>query len=122
MTTAAAIESSSALAWFHALSDETRLGIVAKLAFPTLPRKWSVAGYLALGWIAVVALVPMIASVPRAALWLIAAGGLVYSFGVPVYVSKSLRFRRAIWHSFVIAAAALHWAAVLIVVVAPRPA
>jgi hemolysin III len=98
------------------------IGIVAKLAFPALPHKWSVAGYLALGWIAVVALVPMIASVPAAALWLIAAGGLVYSLGVPVYVSKRLPFRRAIWHSFVIAAAALHWAAVLIVIVTPRPA
>lgn len=97
-------------------------GIVTKLAFPTLPRKWSVAGYLALGWIAVVALVPMLASVPRVALWLIAAGGLVYSLGVPVYVSKRVPFRRAIWHSFVIAAAALHWAAVLIVIVTPRPA
>lgn len=94
-------------------------GIVTKLAFPSLPRKWSVAGYLALGWIALVALVPMFESVPRAAMWLIAAGGLVYSLGVPVYVSKRLPFRRAIWHGFVITAAALHWVAVLIVVVTP---
>ncbi|MGD9597730.1 MAG: hemolysin III family protein [Steroidobacteraceae bacterium] len=93
-------------------------GIVAKLAFPQLPRAWSVAGYLALGWIALVALVPLIESVPRAAMWLIAAGGLVYSLGVPVYVSKRIPFRRAIWHGFVIAAAALHWVAVLIGVVA----
>ncbi|MEZ5532986.1 MAG: hemolysin III family protein [Steroidobacteraceae bacterium] len=92
-------------------------GIVAKLAFPQLPRAWSVAGYLALGWIALVALVPLIEGVPRAAMWLIAAGGLVYSLGVPVYVSKRMPFRRAIWHGFVIAAAALHWVAVLIGVV-----
>ncbi len=93
-------------------------GIVAKLAFPQLPRKWSVAGYLALGWIALVALVPLIESVPRVAMWLIAAGGVVYSLGVPVYVAKRLPFRRAIWHAFVICAAALHWVAVLIGVVA----
>ncbi|HQW09372.1 MAG TPA: hemolysin III family protein [Steroidobacteraceae bacterium] len=93
-------------------------GIIAKLAFPQLPRKWSVAGYLALGWIALVALVPLIESVPRAALWLIAAGGFVYSLGVPVYIAKRLPFRRAIWHTFVIAAATLHWVAVLIGVVA----
>jgi hemolysin III len=83
-----------------------------------LPRKWSVAGYLALGWIALVALVPLIESVPRAAMWLIAAGGFVYSLGVPVYVAKRLPFRRAIWHTFVLAAATLHWIAVLIGVVA----
>lgn len=93
-------------------------GIVAKLAFPQLPRKWSVAGYLALGWIALVAIVPLIESVPRAAMWLIAAGGLVYSLGVPVYVAKRLPFRRAIWHAFVIVAASLHWVAVLVGVVA----
>lgn len=95
-------------------------GIVAKLAFPTLPRKWSVAGYLALGWMALVILVPLIESVPRAALWLIAASGLVYSLGVPVYVSKRLPFRRAIWHGFVVVAATLHWVAVLIGVVTPE--
>jgi hemolysin III len=95
-------------------------GIVTKLAFPQLPRKWSVAGYLALGWIALVALVPLIESVPRAAMWLIAAGGLVYSLGVPVYIAARLPYRRAIWHGFVIAAAALHWVAVLLgVVVVP---
>ncbi len=60
---------------------------------------------------------PLIEGVPRAAMWLIAAGGLVYSLGVPVYVSKRMPFRRAIWHGFVIAAAALHWVAVLIGVV-----
>lgn len=97
-------------------------GIVAKLGFPTLPRRWSVAGYLVLGWIALVALVPMIETVPRAAMWLIAAGGLVYSLGVPVYLAKRLPLRRAIWHGFVTCAAALHWVAVLVGVVAPRVA
>ncbi|MGE3667299.1 MAG: hemolysin III family protein [Steroidobacteraceae bacterium] len=95
------------------------VGIVAKLGFPQLPRKWSVAGYLALGWMALIALVPLIESVPRAAMWLIAAGGLTYSLGVPVYVAKRLPYRRAIWHVFVISAASLHWAAVLVGVVAP---
>ena len=51
-------------------------------------------------------------------MWLIAAGGFVYSLGVPVYVAKRLPFRRAIWHTFVLAAATLHWIAVLIGVVA----
>ncbi len=94
-------------------------GMVAKLAFPTLPRRWSVAGYLMLGWIALVALEPLLETVPRPAMWLMAAGGLVYSLGVPVYVARRLPFRRAIWHGLLIIAAALHWAAVLVGVVAP---
>lgn len=95
------------------------IGIVAKLAFPHLPRAWSVAGYLALGWIALIALLPLIETVPRAAMWLIGAGGLVYSLGVPVYVARRLPYRRAIWHAFVVSAATLHWAAVLVGVVVP---
>lgn len=113
------LEGSWAIGMTSAVWGIATVGIVAKLAFRQLPRAWSVAGYLALGWIALVALVPLIESVPRMALWLIAAGGLVYSLGVPFYVARRLPFRRAIWHTFVVAAAALHWVAVLIAVVAP---
>jgi hemolysin III len=56
------------------------------------------------------------------ALLLLLIGGLVYSVGVIVYVRHSLPFRRAIWHGFVIAAAAIQYAAILIGVVLPaRP-
>ena len=53
------------------------------------------------------------------ALGLLLAGGLVYSLGVIVYLNRSLPFRRAIWHGFVVAAAATHFAAILIGVVLP---
>ena len=44
-------------------------------------------------------------------------GGLVYTTGVLFYVQKRLKYFRAIWHGHVVAAASVHWVAVLIGVV-----
>ena len=44
---------------------------------------------------------------------LLAAGGVIYSLGVLIYISRALPYRRAIWHGFVIVAAGSHYAAVL---------
>jgi hemolysin III len=97
-------------------------GVAGKLFLPGLGRGFWVALYLALGWIAVVAVKPLLATVSLMALILLLAGGLVYSAGVIIYVRRSLPFRRAIWHGFVIAAAGMQYAAILTGVVLPaRP-
>jgi hemolysin III len=90
------------------------LGAAAvKLLAPGVDRKFWVALYLALGWIAVIAIKPLLAGVSALALVLLLIGGLVYSLGVIVYLKTDLPFRRAIWHGFVTAAAATHFAAIL---------
>lgn len=102
--------------WILALA-----GAAAKLFLPGLGRGFWVALYLGLGWIAVIALKPLLAGVSLLALILLAAGGLIYSLGVIVYARHTLKFRRAIWHGFVVAAAATQYAAVLLgVVLTPR--
>jgi hemolysin III len=85
----------------------------AKLFAPGFGRRFWVALYLALGWIAVIAIKPLLAGVSVLALVLLLVGGLVYSLGVIVYLKRDLPFRRAIWHGFVTAAAATHFAAIL---------
>ncbi len=96
------------------------LGAAAgKLFAPGLGRRFWIILYLALGWIAVIAIKPLLADVSAAALILLLAGGLVYSLGVIIYLNKALPFRRAIWHGFVTAAAATHFAAILTGVVLP---
>jgi hemolysin III len=82
-----------------------------------MDRRIGVGVYLALGWLVVVALKPLIANVYWVALLLLLAGGVLYSTGVIFYVNKRLKFSRAIWHGHVVAAAATHWAAVLVGVV-----
>jgi hemolysin III len=93
------------------------IGALAKIFVPVLDRRLGAAVYLALGWLVVVALKPMIDHVTWVALLLLVAGGVLYSTGVIFYVNKRLKFSRAIWHGHVVAAAATHWAAVLVGVV-----
>ena len=93
------------------------VGALGKLFLPKVDRRLWVAVYLALGWLVVIALKPMIDHVYWVALLLLVAGGVLYSTGVIFYVNKRLKFSRAIWHGHVVAAAAAHWAAVLIGVV-----
>lgn len=93
------------------------LGALGKLFLTRIDRKFWVGVYLALGWLVVVALKPMIDSLAWYALALLVTGGVLYSTGVIFYVNKRLKFARAIWHGHVVAAAAAHWAAVLLGIV-----
>jgi len=93
------------------------LGIAGKMFLPGLGKTIWVVLYLALGWMVVIAIKPMIEEVPAVAMWLLAAGGVVYSVGTIFYAAKGLKFRRAIWHGHVVAAAGLHYAAILVGVV-----
>jgi hemolysin III len=93
------------------------IGALGKVFVPMLDRRLGAAVYLALGWLVVVAIKPMIDHVTWVALLLLVAGGVLYSTGVIFYVNRRLKFSRAIWHGHVVAAAATHWAAVLVGVV-----
>jgi len=92
-------------------------GIALKVFYPGRFDKLSVGLYLALGWSGVMAYDSIVASLPGTVLWLIAAGGVLYSLGVIFHAWERLRFQNAIWHSFVLLAAACHYTAVLDLVV-----
>jgi len=87
-------------------------GVVLEVALPGRFDRLSIAVYLLLGWVAAIAAKPLIDSLSTATLVLIAAGGLLYSAGIIFYFWHSLRFQNAIWHAFVAAAAACHYAAI----------
>ncbi len=89
------------------------VGIALKVFLPGRFDRLSVGLYLAMGWSGVVAYDSLVASLPNSTLWLIAAGGLIYSLGVIFHVWERLRFQNAIWHSFVLLAAGVHYTAVL---------
>lgn len=97
------------------------LGIAGKLLAPGISeRTWTLA-YVAFGWVAVIAIQPMVQTVPMAALTLLVVGGLLYTTGTLFFLRPTLPFRRAVWHGFVVAGAGAHYAAVLVGVVL-RPA
>ncbi|HYE46543.1 MAG TPA: hemolysin III family protein [Caulobacter sp.] len=88
-------------------------GVAGKLFLPGLGRGIWVALYLALGWIVLIAIGPMVAAVSLSGMILLAVGGVVYSLGVVFYVRKTLTYRRAIWHGFVLAGAGVQYAAIM---------
>jgi hemolysin III len=95
------------------------IGIVVKVFYIRAPR-WLNAGiYLVMGWLCLAAVGQMLAVLPVWVMsWLI-AGGLIYTLGAIVYITKILNFIpgvfgfHEIWHIFVMLAAAAHFVAVL---------
>ncbi|HXP77826.1 MAG TPA: hemolysin III family protein [Stellaceae bacterium] len=94
--------------WLTALA-----GLVTKLAFPRRLESGFVFIYLGLGWIALIALQPIFASLAASTISLLAAGGVLYTIGVVFHLWKRLRFHNAIWHALVVVAAGFHYFAVL---------
>jgi hemolysin III len=89
------------------------LGIVLKLLLPGRFERLSIVIFLLLGWSGVIAYDAAVSALPSSSLWLIAAGGALYSIGVVFHLWESLRFHNPIWHTFVLLAAVCHYIAVV---------
>ena len=89
------------------------LGVVLKLVLPGRFDRMAVVLYVVLSWSGAMFGAPLVASFQTSTLWLLAAGGVLYSMGLLFYLWRSLRFQNAIWHAFVLLAASCHFAAVL---------
>jgi hemolysin III len=88
-------------------------GVLIKLRRRLDLRYASLAPYLLLGWIGIIAIDPLFRSLGWGTLSLIGIGGLLYMIGVLFHVWERLPFQNAIWHGFVLAAASVHYAAVV---------
>ena len=92
----------------------TLVGIVFKTLFIGRLRRTSVALYVVMGWLIVVAARELWLRVPHGALVYIVAGGLLYTLGIAFYGWKRLRFHHAIWHLFVLGGSGCHYLAILL--------
>ena len=82
---------------------------VAGIRYPRL----STTLYLAMGWLALIAIRPLWVHVPVAGwLWLI-AGGLAYTAGIAFYAAERMRYGHFVWHLFVLFGTVCHFFAVL---------
>jgi len=78
------------------------------------PRILPVAIYLLMGWLALIALRPLMQALPPAGLVWLLAGGLFYTVGVLFYaLDARLRHAHGVWHLFVLAGSISHYFAVL---------
>ena len=97
------------------------VGVILKLVWVNRFARLSVVLYLFLGWTIVVAIEPLFASISLSAILLLTAGGVLYSVGVLFHLWERLAYQQPIWHGFVSAAAACHYAAILGEVALPGP-
>lgn len=90
--------------WAMAIS-----GVIIKMLLPGRKDHWiSTALYVIMGWLAIVAIGPLVRSLPPIGLAWLVAGGLSYTFGVIFFLWRKLRYHHAIWHLFVLGGSACH--------------
>lgn len=88
------------------------IGTLFKLVFIHRFQKVSLAGYLVMGWLAVLVMDDMQRYLSKDAIQLLIAGGLAYTVGTLFYALKNVRYTHAIWHVFVLLGAGLHFLAI----------
>lgn len=89
------------------------VGVLLRILLGERFRFAAVALYLLMGWLAIIAIKPMLALIPTGGLLWIFAGGVTYSFGVIFFSSKRIPHSHAIWHIFVLIGSICHYLAVL---------
>ena len=98
------------------------IGITLKMARPDGLQMATAVLYMAMGWLALVALPQLINGMSAAELILLISGGLLYTVGAIVFATRRPDPRPAtfgyheIWHSFQVAAAGCHYVMILLVI------
>ena len=101
-----------ALVWGTAI-----IGMLIKAFWITCPKWFSSMIYISMGWLCVLAMVPLVQSLPKAAfVWLVAGGviytigGIIYALKLPIFNSRHQFFgSHEIFHVFVMAGSLCHY-------------
>ena len=88
-------------------------GVVIRSIYLTKFRKLMVGLYLAMGWMFVVAIGPMMKNLPGISIVFLVLGGVFYSLGVIFYARRNLKYGHGIWHLFVLGGSIMHFFSVL---------
>ena len=97
---------------FTAIWTLALAGVVFKLFYTGRFPRLSTAIYVAMGWMVMVAIKPMLASIDAWTLAWLLAGGVFYTLGTYFYHRESIPYSHAIWHLFVIGGSVCHFVAV----------
>ncbi len=90
------------------------VGVAAKLGHRLRHPLWSTGLYVAMGWVALIAAVPLFHRLSASTLAWLLAGGLAYTLGALVFLFDSrMRYAHLAWHLFVVAGSVSHFFAAL---------
>ena len=93
------------------------VGIVQECWLAKGKRFTSLAIYLLMGWLAIVALVPLAEALSWSGVAWMVGGGLVYTFGIIFYLyDEQFTHWHGIWHVFVLVGSAAHYTAIVLFV------
>ncbi len=105
---------------FAAIWTLAAAGIVFKLFFTGRFKLLSTGIYVAMGWLVLLAIKPVMAALDAWTFGWLVAGGVAYTAGTFFYHRMSIPYSHAIWHLFCIAGTAAHFVAVAAQVLPPR--
>ncbi|SHF83207.1 hemolysin III [Mariniphaga anaerophila] len=88
-------------------------GIIIRSIYLTRFRKLMMWFYLAMGWMFLTAIVPIVKNLPGISVAFLFIGGGCYSLGVIFYAWRDLKYGHGIWHLFVLAGTISHFFSVL---------
>ena len=97
---------------FIAIWSLALCGVIFKLFYTGRFKRLSTFIYIAMGWLIIVAIKPMLNSLDAWTLGWLLAGGVFYTLGTYFYHRESIPYSHAIWHLFVIAGSVCHFVAV----------
>ena len=98
---------------FGAIWTLAMLGVIFKLFFTGRFKLVSTIIYVAMGWLVVVAIKPVLQHLDNWTLGWLFAGGLFYTGGTWFYMHQKLKYAHAIWHVFVLLGSLSHYVAVM---------
>ncbi|MDO4618231.1 MAG: hemolysin III family protein [Clostridia bacterium] len=104
------------LGWiiFGIIWGATVLGIILNAINLEKFRIFSTTLYVLMGWGIVLSIKPLSESLAPGGLWLLVAGGLVYTVGIIFYTMKKYRYMHSVWHLFVLAGSVCHYLSILL--------
>lgn len=99
------------IVWFIAI-----VGVIIKLFFTGRYEKLSTAMYVAMGWLAIFVVGPLLSALPAPGFILLALGGLLYTIGAIFFSIKRIKFNHAIFHVFVLGGSLCHFLSIYLYV------
>lgn len=112
----------SPLGWvlFGVVWGAAAIGIVLNSIDLEKFSKISVVCYIAMGWVIIIAVKPLMNSMPFISFALLVAGGIFYTIGVIFYAIKKVKYFHSVWHIFTVIGSALHYFSVFTAIALPN--
>ena len=88
------------------------VGVILKLFYTGKFKLLSTIMYVAMGWIVIFVIKPLLENLPTNGIWLLFAGGFFYTLGAVLFMFDKLKFNHAIFHVFVLLGSISHFLAI----------